>query len=86
MTCRGCRAQVCACPDPIYAGLTQPPASVVFPCGAPPLTGGASPCLAGDLVDQGARDRDAHGARGEVKGAAVHVPGISTTEGNVCVR
>jgi len=42
--------------------------------------------LAGDLVDQGARDRDAHGARGEVKGAAVHVLGISSTEGNVCVR
>jgi len=33
--------------------------------------------LAGDPVDQGARDSDAHGARGEVEGAAVH-EGVDT--------
>jgi hypothetical protein len=33
--------------------------------------------LAGGLVDQSARDSDAHGTRGEVKGAAVH-EGIDT--------
>lgn len=77
MTCHDCHEQVCTCPDPIYAGLTQPPASIASPFGAHPLTGGASPCLAGDFVDQGARHGQAHGARGEVKGAAVH-EGVDT--------
>ena len=80
MTCHGCHQQVCACPDPIYAGLTRPPASVVFPCGAPPLTGGVPPRLAGDLVDQSARNGDAHGTRGKVKGAAVHIHSATPKE------
>lgn len=73
MTCHGCHEQVCACPDPIYAGLTQPPASAVPPCAAPPLAGEVPPRLTGDLVDQGARHGEANFLAGGVKVAAVHI-------------